>query len=113
MKKLSRQKWFRLVLTGSFMIFLSAVIGAGLFYSIVYSELSLPYTVLLGFGSASSLATGVLMFFDAGHYKIRDEVKKLSSDGVIMTEEETKEYINSLQQNCERLRPETLSKDYE
>lgn len=108
------------MLAGSLMILLSVFIFGGLLHTSVFNgSSSWIYMIFLTFSSTSSLVTGILMIFDAGHYRIKDEIKKtdLKKFGInnpeLILNKTQKNHITSLQKDCEKLRPESLSKNHE
>jgi hypothetical protein len=108
------------MLAGSLMILLSVFIFGGLLHASIFNESSSwIYVIFLTFSSTSSLVTGILMIFDAGHYRIKEEMKKtdLKKFGIenpeLILNKTQKSHILSLQKDCEKLRPESLSNDHE
>lgn len=99
------------------MILVSLFISGGIVQVIVNSIENWIYITLLTCGAASSFVTGLLMLFDAVRYKIEDDIieifhtNKLSEKGNIKnkkTSSKTRSQIQSLAEDCKRLRPESM-----
>ena len=114
-----KNNWFQLTIGGILMVTISTFLFGGVIYNLVINPASWIYIAFLAFSGASTMVIGILMLFDAATQRVEKQLKKgikqqegdFSQETKKRLREEEQEYIQSLIQRSEKLRPENLKKN--